>query len=163
LKDRLEQEFLRGVHVDLTLESVLDMPLSTAQTVVTDAKHRGRVANNKERLRKLVDDVLTAVEARMDKLLERAKTGQLNSQDATLGRRLIQMAGHAAYLNNTLAREAPEPEPTPDASARVLEAMMLDLEQGDREQTPDSNGEASLSKREQLRQELTAKANGSTD
>jgi hypothetical protein len=75
-----------------------DMPVSTAQAIVTDAKHRGRVAINRDRLHKLVDDAPTAVEARIEKLFEKAKTGQLNSQDATLGRRLIQMAGYAAHL-----------------------------------------------------------------
>jgi hypothetical protein len=139
-----------------------DMPLSTAQAIVTDATRRRRVADNRDRLHKLVDDGLTAVEARMDKLLERAKTGQLNSQDATLARRLIQMAGQAAYLNNTLAREAPEPEPTPDTSARILERMMQDLHEQPDENTDDSGGEGP-SEREQLRQELTATANGSTD
>jgi hypothetical protein len=138
-----------------------EMPVSTAQAIVTDAKHRGRTADNTDRFHQLVDKALTVGEARMDKLLERAKTGQLNSQDATLARRLIQMAGHAAHLNNTLARGAPEPEPTPDSSARILERMMQDLHPQPAAHSEDE-GEGPT-EREQLRQELTTTANGSTD
>ena len=106
------------------------MPVSTAQTIVTDAKHRGRVADRDDRLHNLLDDVLTVAQQGTTKLLERAQAGILNSRDITLGRRLTQMTTQAAYLNNALSRKpAPDPAPTPDEdqSSRKLERMLQDL------------------------------------
>lgn len=140
-----------------------DMPVSTAQTIVTDAKRRGRVADRDERIHKLVDDVLTVVVDQTDKLLAKARTGSLTARDATLGRRLIQMASHAAHLNNILAREhASEPEPAPEASSRLLERMRreIEAEQAENNESADTtaNCDPPLSEREQIRQELLAAA-----
>lgn len=92
-----------------------EMPVSTAQSIVTDAKHRGRIADRDDQLHDLVDEVLTVAKEGTTKLLGRAKAGTLTSRDITLGRRLTQMAAQAAYLNNALSRKpTPDPEPTPD-------------------------------------------------
>ena len=105
-----------------------DIPISTAQAIVTDARNRGRVADNTDRLHRLVHAMLDIALAGAAKLEQKAERGTLTAQDATFGRRLTQLAGHAAQLNHALAQDPPPARPPSPKSAQDLrEHMERDL------------------------------------
>ena len=141
-----------------------DLPLSTAQAIVTDAKNRGRVADNTDRLHRLVHAMLDIALAGAAKLEQKAKRGTLTAQDATFGRRLTQLAGQAAQLNSTLAQEpAPPPEPSSKSAQELRERMERDLAaMNARNQAADSDPEPATipSPRERLRKKLEEAAHG---
>ena len=135
-----------------------DIPVSTAQAIVTDAKNRGRVADNTDRLHRLVHAMLDIAQAGATKLEQKAKRGTLTAQDATFGRRLTQLAGHAAQLNHVLAQDPPPARPPSPKSAQDLrERMERDLAaRNARDQAADSEPQPAPrpSPREQLVKEL---------